>query len=1507
MNVMNRVGNCPPDQTQALKEDPTLGKFFGFLACTTVVAASIWLAQYGRSDKKLAAGEDTYGQRQVDVATLRREAGAYRRSVGPFYEPEPTDDLTTARNFMRLAHSAADRGDLATARRMAHTAARFNVRWEPRDETPRELLRKLNSIRAPRGRMDDSADPYGYRNGETSGRDYRPSTRMAYTGRRTAFRAQSPDGPFATLPTSGRMDGSENHGADNRQNADAADDPAQYSPAKQQALELLRSAKELLQERRYADARLKALQAKKMDVRWNIFEEKPDNILARIELASQTTTFTPDSRSTAGGAKLDVNTIREADRRNAQRWLSEARKDVRLGQLDDAKAKVAKVKQLELTYGPTDDTPELVLEEIHKIEAAKSQFGTQKPAAPSTAGPVPMTKDQLLARQLLQDARAAMRAAHYAEARRKVAEAQALSVPYGPFDLQPEVVLEEIDQASGNSRVAKTSARQPQGGRPFATVGEPGDVEVIAPSGLSAAAYMQQGVAHMRKNDNEAAYRAFLQADRLSDQLSRLQRRNLDELIRSTSPRHAGNVMTVGGTGKGPNGIAGPARLSALQKLDQQQRIKYEQMRNETLNAIFKAERLQKRDPKKAVEIIDRAMGAVETARLPKAAAATLLKQLRNSRGQIDSYLKTRAPLIAQEEENRRIKDDVNREIKYQINVDQKFARLVEEFNKLYKQRRYAEAEVIAKQARELNRDNPVSEVLYWKAKFARRIDSNEKLIAAKEEGFWGALDEVEHSAIPFHGSPMQFPKNWAEINKRRKGKYGPDNRVRTEEEKRIERSLSRQISLHFHRSKLAEVVKHIATTADINVVLDNLGLEDEAVSTDTPVTIDVDGIMLKSALNLILKPLNLDYTIEDEVLKITSKMRQQGRLQVRAYPVADLVVPIPNFSSESGVLGPNGTSMKNMGMQSVPSGIGGYQQSAGGHFQVNDPMAGGNGGRIGGNGGLDVNVNGSRSAIDFDTLTELITQTIEPESWQEIGGPGTVRSFESTLSLVIRQTQKVHDEIAELLDQLRRLQDLQVTIEVRFIVVSERFFERIGIDFDFDVQDNVGPKRDPAGLGFGVITGPSQAQGQQQQQQGQQQQQQQQGGGNFFNPPPPRNLPDLDKYPKNGTIVGLSAPDTFTGDLDVQFRQGSFDIGVPDFGNFNPDAGIQFGMAILSDIEAFFFVQAAQGDERSNLMFAPKVTLFNGQRAFVTDSVQRPFVTSLIPTVGFFSVGFTPQITTLSEGVSLTVQAVVSADRRFVRLSVFPRFTNITDVFTFSFLSGGGGIQGGGIGGQGVGGGVGGLLGQGGFGGFGGQLGGLGGGGGIGGGGIGGGGGLGGIGGLGGFSVDDTPGGNPMIGFGGIGGGHMSRNLLRLSLPQQIGGIGGLGGGGFGGGVGGLGGGGIGGNIQGIGGQQGIGGNTGGQAGAGQNITVQQPVQEVVLVQTVVSVPDGGTVLLGGVKRLKEGRNMAGVPILNKIPYISRLFKNTGVGRETESLMLMVTPRIIIQEEEEELLGIPL
>jgi len=51
----------------------------------------------------------------------------------------------------------------------------------------------------------------------------------------------------------------------------------------------------------------------------------------------------------------------------------------------------------------------------------------------------------------------------------------------------------------------------------------------------------------------------------------------------------------------------------------------------------------------------------------------------------------------------------------------------------------------------------------------------------------------------------------------------------------------------------------------------------------------------------------------------------------------------------------------------------------------------------------------------------------------------------------------------------------------------------------------------------------------------------------------------------------------------------------------------------------------------------------------------------------------------------------------------------------------------------------------------------------------------------------------------------------------------------------------------------------------------------------------------------LYESPNEFGAPVLRGIPYIDRLFRNVGYGKDTTSLLLMVTPRIIINAEEEE------
>ena len=77
------------------------------------------------------------------------------------------------------------------------------------------------------------------------------------------------------------------------------------------------------------------------------------------------------------------------------------------------------------------------------------------------------------------------------------------------------------------------------------------------------------------------------------------------------------------------------------------------------------------------------------------------------------------------------------------------------------------------------------------------------------------------------------------------------------------------------------------------------------------------------------------------------------------------------------------------------------------------------------------------------------------------------------------------------------------------------------------------------------------------------------------------------------------------------------------------------FGFAILSDIEAFFLINASQGSRRGNVLNAPKVTLFNGQQAIVVDAAFVPFVISVIPVVGEFAAAQQPVIVVLSEGTT--------------------------------------------------------------------------------------------------------------------------------------------------------------------------------------------------------------------------------------------------------------------------------
>jgi type II secretory pathway component GspD/PulD (secretin) len=81
----------------------------------------------------------------------------------------------------------------------------------------------------------------------------------------------------------------------------------------------------------------------------------------------------------------------------------------------------------------------------------------------------------------------------------------------------------------------------------------------------------------------------------------------------------------------------------------------------------------------------------------------------------------------------------------------------------------------------------------------------------------------------------------------------------------------------------------------------------------------------------------------------------------------------------------------------------------------------------------------------------------------------------------------------------------------------------------------------------------------------------------------------------------------------------------------------------------------------------------------------------------------------------------------------------------------------------------------------------------------------------------------------------------------------------------------------------------------------VQQPTVTVTRVQTTVTVPDQGTILLGGQRLVTEAESESGVPVLSKIPILNRFFTNRVITKSEQTLLILVKPTVLIQNEEEE------
>jgi general secretion pathway protein D len=716
---------------------------------------------------------------------------------------------------------------------------------------------------------------------------------------------------------------------------------------------------------------------------------------------------------------------------------------------------------------------------------------------------------------------------------------------------------------------------------------------------------------------------------------------------------------------------------------------------------------------------------------------------------------------------------------------------------------RYDEALQVIDEILFLDENNPSALALHGaisNTRFWRDIVEIEK---QKELGYsWNELQTRASSIVPrvnLSGSGdrsvqgvLTYPEDWPGLSKRRSGEH---SFVDTPENQAVyQRLANTTVPIDFQDNTFEQVVNFLSQVTNQNIYVDWRQLDLIGITRDTEVTLQLNEITADTAIDRILEQVGEDdfsrpeWTVQDGMLTISSDEQLRKNTQLVVYDIRDLLMQVPTFDNAPELDLDSALNQSNQG-----GGQGGGSGGGGGGGFGGGGSGGGSGGG-GGGGSIFGDPSGEVDRVGRDELVEqivtIIQENIDPDGWTDLGGDtGTLQELNG--NLIITNTAKNHRSIEGLLAQLREIRAIQINVEGRFLTVATDWFERIGVDLDVyfntnndlwksaqaidpnfhlsDFFDSSGALKDPVVFGSAADVAGAAA-----------------GNGSGFNTIPTGNLIGIpDATGQNVTyILGgpVGAPlRTTDGFTPIGVNQGTFDL-VESLADFDATsfAGIAIanpalsvGLSFLDDLQVDLLVQATQADRRSVVMTAPRLTFFNGQRAWVAVTTQQAFVSALTPVTGTAAGAFQPQISTINDGFVLDVEGVVSSDRRYVTMTV---------IFDFA----------------------------------------------------------------------------EFLGF---------RNSDASEFQGSAGG-----------------------------------GNQGGDAATFSGF-VELPILRGSRVRTTVSVPDKGTVLLGGQRQVQEIEVETGVPVLSKIPFLNRFFTNRLNTKTESTLLILIRPEVIIQTENEDIL----
>ena len=209
---------------------------------------------------------------------------------------------------------------------------------------------------------------------------------------------------------------------------------------------------------------------------------------------------------------------------------------------------------------------------------------------------------------------------------------------------------------------------------------------------------------------------------------------------------------------------------------------------------------------------------------------------------------------------------------------------------------------------------------------------------------------------------------------------------------------------LTFQDLPLEQVMQWLGEFTQLNISVRWQILQDAGVDKDKPISIQARNLRLSQVLWLIMNDaggseIKLGYRASGNLLVLSTAEDLDKEMVTKIYDVSDLLITLPTAQRQGAFNVTQG--MGQLGSSGAGGGGGGGGGAGGGMFGQ---------GQTGQQGGYGQGQTAQGGQQEMQQLVDIIRQTIEPDTWRENGGQGSILPYQR--SIIVRNTILVHQRL---------------------------------------------------------------------------------------------------------------------------------------------------------------------------------------------------------------------------------------------------------------------------------------------------------------------------------------------------------------------------------------------------------------------------------------------------------------------------------------------------------------